>query len=208
MKRNHRFLWIVGAVCLLGVVLAGVYFSADKGRQPLDLAAVDNSMPLAEFHGEKVYPSDVENQMRSLSATGAAGQKTADEIFMEILHNMVLYDEAVRLGYTATQSEIDAMVENSKQSYATPEGKAMMDQYCEQANLTIDEYFTSLEAQAPRTIARQKLLDAVGKQYCDEHGLTFTKVNPPAEMIQAREAYVEELFAQAEGDITYHTNGS
>ena len=53
-----------------------------------------------------------------------------------------------------------------------------------------------------------KLLDAVGKQYCDEHGLTFTKVNPPQEMLDARDAYVAQLFAQAEGDITYYKTGA
>ena len=93
-------------------------------------------------------------------------------------------------------------------SILTPEGKEMMDQYCEEVNLTIDEYFKYLEEQAPRTIARQKLLDAVGKEYCEEHGLNFTKVNPPKEMIDARDAYVAELFSQAQGDIIYYTTGT
>ena len=93
-------------------------------------------------------------------------------------------------------------------SILTPEGKEMMDQYCEEVNLTIDEYFKYLGEQAPRTIARQKLLDAVGKEYCEEHGLTFTKVNPPKEMIDARDAYVAELFAQAQGNIIYYTTGT
>ncbi len=115
---------------------------------------------------------------------------------------------SIRLGYAATQSEVDALVENSKQAYATPEGKEMMDQYCEEVNLTIDEYFKYLGEKAPRTIARQKLLDAVGKEYCEDHGLNFTKVNPPKEMIDARDAYVAELFAQAQGDIIYYTTGT
>lgn len=120
---------------------------------------------------------------------------------MEILQNMVLYQEAIRLGYAATQSEIDALVTNNKQTYDIPEGKAMIDQYCANADITVDEYFAHLEAQVLRTIARQKLLDAVGKQYCDQYGLTFTKVNPPKEMTDAQDAYVTELFAQAQGNI-------
>lgn len=67
------------------------------------------------------------------------------------LQNMVLYEEAIRLGYAATQSEVDALVENSKQAYATPEGKEMMD---------------------------------------------------------AQDAYVAELFSQAQGDIIYYTTGT
>lgn len=59
---------------------------------------------------------------------------------------------------------------------------------------------------ATRAIARQKLLDAFGQEYCEENGLTFTKVNPPAEMVEAREAYVDELMTKAAGEITYYTD--
>lgn len=71
---------------------------------------------------------------------------------------------------------------------------------------TLEEYFELLEKQAPRAIARQKLLDAFGQEYCEENGLTFTKVNPPAEMVEAREAYVDELMTKAAGEITYYTD--
>lgn len=59
----------------------------------------------------------------------------------------------------------------------------------------------------PSTIARQKLLNAVGEEFCEENGLTFTKVNPSPELVQAREDYVADLFAQARGEITYY-NGA
>ena len=63
------------------------------------------------------------------------------------------------------------------------------------------------EAQAPRTIARQKLLDAVGEKFCEENGLTFTKVNPPPKLMQAKKDYVADLFAQAQDEIIYY-NGA
>ena len=207
MKKNRRIHLIAGILCLLAAGLAIGFWNARQKAEPLDLSSMDASVPLAEFHGETIYAGDVARAMRDGSAMGQPEQ-TAEEALREMLQNMVLYEEAVRLGYEATQSEMDAFMGNSKQTYATPEGKAMMDQYCEQAGLTIDEYFTVLEEQLPRTIARQKLLDAVGKQYCDEHGLTFTKVNPPQEMLDARDAYVAQLFAQAEGDITYYKTGT
>lgn len=108
------------------------------------------------------------------------------------------------LGYAATQDEIDTMVENAKQGYALPEGKALLEGYCEWAGMTMDEYFAKLEAQAPSTIARQKLLNAVGEEFCEENGLTFTKVNPSPELVQAREDYVADLFAKAQDAITYY----
>ena len=63
------------------------------------------------------------------------------------------------------------------------------------------------EAQAPRTIARQKLLDAVGEKFCEENGLTFTKVNPPPKLMQAKKDYVADLFAQAQDETIYY-NGA
>lgn len=208
MKKNRRILIIAGVVCILAAVLAGAYWNTRQEPGSLQLSEVDASRPLAEFHGQPVYVKDVERHMYNLAAVGQSNQQTAEESLTEILQNMVLYEEAIRLGYAATQSEVDALVENSKQAYATPEGKEMMNQYCEEVNLTIDEYFKYLGEQAPRTIARQKLLDAVGKEYCEDHGLNFTKVNPPKEMIDARDAYVAELFAQAQGDIIYYTTGT
>lgn len=206
MKKRRHILMIAVVLCLLATALAGAYWNAQREADSLPSSAVDASLPLAEFQGEKVYRSDVENQMRSFSALGIENQKMEKEMLMEILQNMVLYQEAIRLGYAATQSEIDALVTNNKQTYDIPEGKAMIDQYCANADITVDEYFAYLEAQVPRTIARQKLLDAVGKQYCDQHGLTFTKVNPPKEMADAQDAYVTELFAQAQGEIIYSDN--
>lgn len=206
MKKRRHILMIAVVLCLLATALAGAYWNAQQEADSLPSSSVDASLPLAEFQGEKVYRSDVENQMRSFPALGMENQKIEKEMLMEILQNMVLYQEAIRLGYAATQSEIDALVTNNKQTYDILEGKAMIDQYCANADITVDEYFAYLEAQVPRTIARQKLLDAVGKQYCDQHGLTFTKVNPPKEMTDAQDAYVTELFAQAQGEIIYYTD--
>ena len=94
-----------------------------------------------------------------------------------------------------------------KQSYALPEGKALLEEYCQWAGITVDEYFVNLETQAPHTIARQKLLNAVGEEFCEENGLTFTKINPPPELMQAPKDYVADLFAQARDEITYY-NGA
>ena len=37
----------------------------------------------------------------------------------------------------------------------------------------------------------------------EKQGLTFTKVNPPAEMIEAQENYIDELFAENKDKIIY-----
>lgn len=210
MKKKYGFLAIVICVCLFIAFFVGVgafeHFNEAKEQDNADVAEFDESRLLAEFHGEKVYQADVEyyQNMNNLFSMEVGDTQTTQEILTEILQNMVLFHEAQRLGYAATQKEIDAMVENATLSYSMPEGKEMIEQYCEAANITVDAYFEYLEAQAPRVIARQKLLDAVGKDFCEENGLAFTKVNPPEEMVAAREAYIAELFAQAEDEIIYY----
>lgn len=202
MKKSPLLAAVI-CVCLFAVLFIGI------GAPHKDGSEAGEPGLLAEYHGEKVYQSDVEaysDTARLLAGEGAE-RPTEQEILTELLQNMVLLEEAQRLGYAATQDEIDAMVEGAKQGYALPEGKALLEEYCEWAGMTMDKYFAKLEAQAPSTIARQKLLNAVGEKFCEENGLTFTKVNPSPELVQAREDYVADLFAQARGEITYY-NGA
>ena len=70
----------------------------------------------------------------------------------------------------------------------------------------LSEFIAYLEEQAPRSIARQKLLNAVGEEFCEQNGLTFTKVNPPKELVKAKEDYVDDLFEQAQDEIIYYTD--
>lgn len=198
MKKTRFPPVIVSCVCLLGVLLGMGLSGCSSPGQPNTLEHSAEPGLLAEYHGEKVYQADVERYQQDVDGM------TTEEALNEILRNTVLLEEAQRLGYTATQAEIDAMMENVEVTYSMPEGKELMDQYCQAAGITVEEYFARLEEQAPRTIARQKLLDAVGEAYCEEHGLTFTKVNPPEKMVEAREAYVADLFAQAQAEITYY----
>lgn len=203
MKKRSLFLAAAVCVCLLAALLLGGRGSHGDGT------AADEPGLLAEYHGKKVYQVDVEtysDTTRLLAGEGAE-LPTEREILTELLQNTVLLEEAQRLGYAATQDEIDTMVENAKQGYALPEGKALLEEYCRWAGITVDEYFVELEAQASSSIARQKLLNAVGEEFCEENGLTFTKVNPPPELLQAQETYVADLFAQARDEITYY-NGA
>lgn len=222
MKKKHVIPLLVLCVCLFGTFLLevrgsegvpiykrmGEYFREATERKHMGPAASNEPLPLAEYCGEKIYQTDVEycNKMNHLLDTGAADPQTMQETLTEILQNMVLLHEAERLGYTATQAEIDAMVENVKRTYSIPEGKEMIEQYCAGANISVDEYFAYLEEQAPRVIARQKLLNAIGQEFCEENGLEFTKSNPPEELIEAREAYIAELFAKEEENIIYYAD--
>lgn len=223
-KRQNMYVFII-CTCLLGIFLVtafayentsvykimGEYFKQANEVEGKNFFSITDStpIPLADYHGQVVYQTDV-NYYKKINGFFSSDMTkvplTEEETLDKILENMVLYDEAERLGLTATQSEIDEMVNNARLAYTLPEGKEILDQYCEGAQITIDEYFELLENQAPRTIARQKLIDFVGQKFCEENGLTFTKVNPSKELVEAKEAYINDLFNQAKEDIKYYSD--
>lgn len=115
----------------------------------------------------------------------------------------MLVEEAENLGLAATDAKIEEMVDAVKAAYDIPEGKEIVDAYCAGAGISVETYFAIVRERAPRIIARQKLKDYVGQQYCMEHGIEFTKVNPPEEILTAEQDYMEELFASHSANITY-----
>lgn len=81
--------------------------------------------------------------------------------------------------------------------------RAYIDEYCKSAGITLDGYYAAIQDQLPRVILRQKLRNELGREYCAEHGLEFTKVNPPEDMQRYVENYLEGLLDTYRADITY-----
>ena len=67
----------------------------------------------------------------------------------------------------------------------------------------LDGYYAAIQDQLPRVILRQKLRDALGEAYCQAHGLTFTKVNPPEKMRDYVQSYLDGLLDKYSAKITY-----
>lgn len=221
MRKKIVFVCVMIVVCVacisLGAVfaaqndsnyfLAGQFFNS--ARDEASIGTNSNATIVAKYNGEPITATTVEYQ-KSLnilrSAEVAEKYDTDIEVINSIIENMMILEEAKRLGLAATQAEIDALIQNTVKVYSIPEGKIMMDDYCEGAGITINEYYQLLREQAPDMIAKQKLIDAIGKQYCDENNIEFTKFNPPAEMVEAQEAFVAELFEQNKDKIEYFIN--
>ncbi len=97
--------------------------------------------------------------------TGSVDRANDREIVDRIIENMIMIEEAEKLGLSATQIEIDDMVEMTKKAYDLPEGKKMMDEFFTTAEMTLEEYLGIIREQAPRVIARQKLRDMIAQEY-------------------------------------------
>ena len=115
-----------------------------------------------------------------------------------------MLDEAERRGLSVSQEEVDSEFAAQKKNYEEfPEVQAYIDEYCKAAGITLDDYYAAIQDQLPRVILRQKLRNALGQEYCAEHGLEFTKVNPPEQMQTYVENYLDGLLDTYRRDITY-----
>lgn len=129
---------------------------------------------------------------------------TDREAAEQLLLNLAMLDEAEQLGLSVTQEEVDAAFAVQKQNYENnDEVHQYIDDWCEQTGVTADDYFRAVQEQLSRVMLRQKLHDALGEAYCKEHGLTFTKVNPPAEMENYVQDYLDGLLKKYSSKITY-----
>ena len=116
----------------------------------------------------------------------------------------MLEEEANRRGLAATQDEIDDMVQSVKDSYELPEGKEILDNYCKNAGITLEQYFDQVREVAPSILARRKLETALGQEYCQEHGLEYTTVNSPKELTEAVDQAVDKLIQAQADEIHYY----
>lgn len=57
---------------------------------------------------------------------------------------------------------------------------------------------------APSILARRKLETALGEEYCREHGLEYTTVNPPKELTEAVDQAVDKLIQAQADEIHYY----
>lgn len=198
MKNNR----LVTSLLALAV-LAGL-FSGCAGKE----ASVQEADPVVASYGEtEIRQSLVDYEKQNLQALNGNQAVTDREAAEQLLLNLAMLDEAEQLGLSVTQEEVDAAFAVQKQNYETnDEVRKYIDDWCEQTGVTIDDYFRAVQEQLSRVILRQKLRDALGQAYCKEHGLTFTKVNPPTEMESYVQDYLDGLLQKYSSKITYSSS--
>lgn len=160
----------------------------------------------ATYKTETVTRADLADYKARQAQLSPAGNTLGDrEALDTLLQNIVLLEEAQAQGLTPTQEEIeDYLQETLYASYALPEGKAAIDDYCASQGITYEEYEAALQAQAPRHLARAKLREQAARDYCAAHGLPWDPNNWPQEVQDGVAAYEETLWEAHFQDITYY----
>lgn len=193
-------------LCLLtalGVAGCSDKIDVDSEEYKAALAAGEDFV-LATYKDQEILASVAEFNCTQANKLSGTEVQDLRETVDKMIENTILLEEAERLGFAATPEEIEEHVEASRAGFATPEGKKIIDEYCAELGISTEEYFERLREQLPRTIARQKLRDEVGRKYCESVGIEFTKINQPAEVGEAVEKYIADLVAQNRKHITYY----
>lgn len=205
MPKSDRSIILFTVVCVvsLAAILLACILLPRQGGDPTPTSSLAPEEVVAEYKGQPILASQLAQWRESYRLTGA--QPPSDpELLRQLVENLVLEEEAKRRGLAATQDEIDDMVQSVKDSYELSEGKEILNNYCKNAGITIEEYFDRIREVSPSILARRKLETALGQEYCQEHGLEYTTVNPPEELTEAVEQAIEELIEAQAGEIQYY----
>lgn len=156
--KKKAVVWIVLAVVAVACVIAVV--SKPKSK-PEGIAAV--------YGTHEITQEDVEQYRETASLAGGEAAQSDREIVELLLRNLILLEEAEKRGLAATEAEIQAQLDATKQWYAeNEEVKQRIDDYCAGAGISFEEYLHIIEELIPGTIARAKLIDAVGRQEVEQ----------------------------------------
>lgn len=205
MPKSDRSIILFTVVCVVSLVaiLLACILLPRQGGDPTPTSSLAPEEVVAEYKGQPILASQLAQWRESYRLTGA--QPPSDqELLRQLVENLVLEEEAKRRGLAATQDEIDDMVQSVKDSYELPEGKEILDNYCKDAGITLEQYFDQVREVAPSILARRKLETALGQEYCQEHGMEYTTVNPPEELTEAVDQAMEELVQAHADEIQYY----
>lgn len=217
---NKKSIITISAIVLLLVtVITTVAFGNDSlssmGKSLFNAKSGKSSDEvIAEYKGEVITRGEVEYQHNlstlSTSNKDLDSRNESDlDIAKRLISGLILLEEAERKGLSATEDEVSEMVSDIKKNYYNiPEITEQVDEYCKSAGITVDEYFTVVEEQAPSMLSRQKLKNNFADEYYKTHTLEDGSFPPDIreKMEKAYEEYRNDLLNENKESIIYYTD--
>ena len=162
MMRKKIIPIILAAALLLAGL--GIYVSANRSRTQMQLmgqayaeaSGRTDDPVIAAFKGTEIRQSRIDYEKQIM--TVMEGRTTAGDAqaLNRRLRNLAMLEEAERRGLTVTQEEVHYELNRQRQLYADEEGvREMLDDYCENAGITIEQHFSMQEELMPHYILRQ-----------------------------------------------------
>lgn len=195
---------IVLALAIGGTAAGGVSQLSLFGKYFGDARTSDKNNVVATYGDHQVTQKEIDYH-KAINSEVSQNESDRD-ITNKIIAGYILLEEAEREGLAATDAEIDEMVAMTKEAYNTPEGKTMIDEYCNSAGITVDEYFDIIGEQAYDTITRQKLRNKFDEKYCEEYEIQYGNFSEEtyAEITKAYNEYRDSLLESHKCEIAYN----
>ena len=200
-------------IALFGVALAGLAIAAANNVLPFQqlgksmreqVEVSDDTRVIAQYGEYTFTEKDVNVRLEMNRATGGemAKKDTVEAAVEQLAIGKMMLEEADKLGLTATKEEIEQFLTEQKNTYKEDVAvKSYLDEYCAGAGMTIEDYWTLLEATAPETVTRQKLKGKMIEDYCEDHPDASNE-----EVTTAWNAYEQALLDQHRSEIAYIGN--
>ena len=136
------------------------------------------------------------------SAYAQAGQTVnREKIIDQLLMNCVVEEAAAQGGFAAGEDEVAALLDVQRQTYEEfPEAREVVDGYCEEQGITLEDYWVLAEEHARRTILRAKYQEWFYAAQLPEQEIDPEK--NPQQAYEAYEAHCQQLLCAASSHIT------
>ena len=204
---------ILVLIALFGVAFVGLVIAAANNALPFwqlgksmrEQADVSDDTRVIAQYGEYIFTEkDVNMRLEMNRATGGemAKKESVEAAVEQLAIGKMMLEEADKLSLTATSEEIEQFLTEQKNTYKEDATvKSYLDDYCAGAGMTIEDYWTLLEASAPEMVTRQKLKGKMMEDYREEHPDASNE-----EVTTAWYAYEQALLDQHRSEITYIGN--
>ena len=164
-----------------------------------------SSTVVARYHDIEITEDTVEYYQKARAqSTLTEVAPTKREIAESLIRNTILLEEAKARGLAATEEEIEGELETVRSNYEKYEyARETIDAFCDGAGITFEEYMEGLREQQPNHIARVKLSWQIAQEWCDEHGVEYSRSQPPEGMQEAVEAELDRIVAAHMGEAVF-----
>ena len=136
------------------------------------------------------------------SAYAQAGQTVnREKIIDQLLMNCVVEEAAAQAGFAAGEDEVAALLDVQRQTYEEfPEAREVVDGYCEEQGITLEDYWALAEEHARHTVLRAKYQEWFYAAQLPEQEIDPEK--NPQQAYEAYEAHCQQLLCAASSHIT------
>ena len=214
MKKIGILLITLAGLLMIGVTAnAGVIKSIQMSlgevfADSIETQTLEKEDPVATDKDHTVTMNMIEYQRSTtttLSQDTNAPALTDREIIDNILKNIMLEEEAKSRGIYVSEKDIEEFLDSTVYaSYEIEEGKVFIDEYCEGAGLTFDEYVASVREAAPSIILKARLEREIAETYCEENSLVFDELNPSQEIRDTIKEEENSIFEAHKDEIQYY----